>query len=215
MTQNLYIWIARTIVLFTAMPIHECAHAFTAHKLGDNTARERGRLTLNPLVHLDVLGGLLLIFAGFGWAKPVPVDARRFKNPRRDMALTSLAGPLANWFFALLCMVAYKLLVQMWPAFRGSTAIPLLVEFIENMLMVNLYLVVFNLLPVPPLDGAKIYSALLPERFYFAIMRYERVIGMILFVLIMTNIISIPMQTLSMQLKQFLDFLTAPLGRLA
>lgn len=137
------------------LTLHEFAHAYVADRLGDRTARAVGRLTLNPLVHIDLLGFILLFIAGFGWAKPVPVNPYNFKgNVREGMLLVSLAGPLAN--FLLACLAAGLLTV-----FREETMI---VAFLKTAIYINIVLAIFNLLPVPPLDGSKVLAGLLPGR---------------------------------------------------
>ena len=107
--QSLFTYLVRAMVLLTAIPIHECAHAWASNKLGDPTAKNLGRLTLNPLPHLDLIGSVLMLFTGFGWAKPVPVTTRNFKNVKKGMILTALAGPAANILLALLSLILYKL----------------------------------------------------------------------------------------------------------
>lgn len=213
---DIYTWFARAIVLFTAMPIHEYSHGLAANRLGDGTARHQGRLTLNPLAHLDLLGSLLLIFAGFGWAKPVEVDVRNFKRPKRDMAITALAGPVSNIFLATAVMIVYKLMIQAWPILRyQSHMVEIVLTLLAVMITTNLYLAVFNLLPVPPLDGAKIFGIFLPDRYYFFVMRYERYISLIVFVLIFTGILSRPLSMLANSLLQLIDTATFFLGRVA
>lgn len=213
LSDQLYTWIARAIVLFTAMPVHECAHGYAADRLGDNTPRNQGRLTLNPLAHLDIMGSIFLIFVGFGWAKPVRVDPRNFRKPKRDMALTSLAGPASNIGFALIVMIVFKLLFGIWPAYRHVSWIPILLDLLLTMVFTNLSLAVFNLLPIPPLDGSKIFGAILPEKYYYFMMRYERYVIVLLFILLYFGVLSTPLRALATWLLQGLDLLTAPLGR--
>lgn len=208
-------FLSRAIVLFTAMPVHECAHGFVADRLGDDTPRSQGRLSLNPFRHLDLFGSLLLIFAGFGWAKPVQVDPRNFRKPKRDMALTSLAGPLSNVLFALVLMVVFKLLYGYAPALRHYDFVGTLLDIVGMMISINMSLAVFNLLPIPPLDGSKIYTAVLPDKYYFQLMRYERYIALALMALILfTDVLTKPMNTLATLLLRGLDLITAFLGRL-
>lgn len=214
--ERLFSMLAGLIVLFTVMPVHECAHGYVACRLGDDTAKNQGRLTLNPFRHLDLFGSLLILFAGFGWAKPVVVDPRNFKNPKRDMALTSLAGPASNLLFALLLMIVYKIFVSLMPSFRYSYGYGHYIAevLLLTMIYINLRLAVFNLLPVPPLDGSKIFAAVLPERIYFTLMRYERVIALLLVVLVFTGVLSTPLGWLTDRMYDLLDFLTIPFGRL-
>ena len=173
---NLLDILARLLVLGTCIPVHECAHGWMANRLGDTTARDQGRLTLNPLRHFDMLGTLSLILLGFGWAKPVPVDPRYFRGDRkRGMALVALAGPAANLLMAFMLMVLYKLIYYILGPLPGlQDAAYILLEILAIMVKTNLSLAVFNLIPVNPLDGSRIFGLLLPDRLYFALMRYER-----------------------------------------
>ena len=164
--------------------IHELAHGLMANALGDPTARRMGRLTLNPIKHLDPIGALCMVFFHFGWAKPVPIDPRYFKNPKLGMALTALAGPLANLLFAFLCI---PLVI---PTLLGGAVLQsvgamsffvrffdLLTEFILIFHVMSIGLAVFNLIPIPPLDGSRVLFIFLPTKHYFGIMRYERYIA--------------------------------------
>lgn len=214
MLSMIFVWIGRALVLLTAMPVHEYAHGYIASRLGDQTARNQGRLTLNPLRHLDPLGSILLIFTGFGWAKPVQVDPRYFKNPRKGMALTSLAGPVSNILLALVTMILYKLLLAFSPVVRGSLLLNLLLVLLDAVIFTNLYIAVFNLLPVPPLDGAKIFGAILPDKYYFTLMRYERYIALVLMVLIFANVLTRPLRFAGNLLYNLLDIITLPINLL-
>lgn len=171
--------------LFTIM-FHEIAHGFAAYALGDTTAKERGRLSLNPIKHIDWFGLLMLIVAGFGWAKPVPVDMRYFKNPRRDMALVALAGPLMNFLMALLSTIVIVFL----SIFHAPEIIG---DFFGTFLTINIGLGIFNLFPIPPLDGSKILGIILPEHIHMQILRYERFGMLILMVLLWTNVLNRPL----------------------
>lgn len=213
--EMLMTYFIRLLVLFTAMPVHECAHGFVADRLGDDTPRSQGRLTLNPFAHLDLTGSLLLLFAGFGWAKPVEVDMRNFKHPRRDMALSSLAGPVSNVLIALLGMVVYKVLVfGVIPATRFSSSMESLADILISVIFINVSLAVFNFLPVPPLDGSKIIGAALPAKLYWGMLRYQRQISMALMLLLIFNVLDKPIMYLSRRLVYFLDIVTIPVGML-
>ena len=180
----LYRTVVRLIVLLTALPFHECAHAWMANKLGDPTAKNQGRLTLNPMKHLDPMGAVLMLVAGFGWANPVPVNPNNFKNRKGGMALTALAGPVSNLLLAFVCTVVYKILAYAGYAASGfpGEILSSLAQAFLLMVSLNVGLGVFNLVPIPPLDGAKVLGGLLPDRTYFALMRYERY-GMLLLLL--------------------------------
>ncbi|MCL0028437.1 site-2 protease family protein [Peptococcaceae bacterium] len=137
-----------------ALTFHEYAHAVVAYKLGDPTAKYSGRLTLNPIPHVDPIGMLMLFFVGFGWAKPVPVNPYNFNKPKRDMVLVSLAGPLSNVILA----IAFALLFGVFYAFGSQV----LVDVVYKIIWINVVLAVFNMLPIPPLDGSKILAGILP-----------------------------------------------------
>lgn len=155
--------LSRLIVLVIGMPVHEWAHAWSAHELGDDTARLEGRLSLNPMVHLDFLGGLLLLLTGFGWAKPVPVNPYRMRTaPRTGMALSALAGPVSNLLVAALCAIPFRLgVLHLADAFTGRSLLnPALILW--GIADVSINLALFNLLPFFPLDGEKVLVGVLP-----------------------------------------------------
>ena len=139
-----------------ALSFHEFAHAWMASKCGDNTAARMGRLTLNPMAHLDVMGALMILFVGFGWAKPVPVDSRNLRDPRKDMMKVAAAGPLSNLLLAMLAGMAWRLLGGI--NFLLDTNFPVLIFYFTQ---INIALAVFNLIPVSPLDGSQIFSGYL------------------------------------------------------
>ena len=167
-------------ILF-ALTVHEYAHGWVADRLGDPTARHAGRLTFNPLAHLDPIGTIMLFLARFGWARPVPVDPYNLRNPKRDMMWVSLAGPAANILLAVLCGQVLKGLYAV-----GVTSGVLSDMFFYGML-INLYLAFFNLLPIPPLDGSKILMGLLPPEQAFRFAQLERSGPMILIAVLMFN----------------------------
>ena len=155
---------------------HELCHGWTAYQLGDPTAKNAGRLTLNPLKHIDWFGLLMMLTVRVGWAKPVPVDLRYFRHPKRDMALTALAGPLSNFVLSFVALLAANLVLITAP---GRTAGTYLLIFLLYVAVLSVGLGIFNLIPISPMDGSKVLFALLPERAYYQILRYER-FGMIL-----------------------------------
>lgn len=196
----MFLSIPNLIIILIAISIHEFAHAWMADYLGDPTAKLEGRLSLNPLSHLDPIGTLTLIFFGFGWGKPVPVDSYNLKDPRRDEALISLAGPLSNIIFAVLFGIAFKFLPQL-PITNY--------QLLTNFLAINFGLAYFNLLPVHPLDGSKIFLALLPyetaQEAEEALTQYGLVLLLMLFIPIfngqsLIEIILTPLVRTSIQL---------------
>lgn len=182
---------ARVFVVFCVMPIHEFAHAFVAHKLGDDTARLSGRLTLNPFAHVDMLGALMIFLVGFGYAKPVPVNPRNFKNPKGGMALTALAGPISNLIMAFIFMLPYCGIRMLYTG--GSQLVVAVAMFFYYAASVNIGLAVFNLIPIPPLDGSRILNLIIPSKYYFKIMQYERYIILGVFALLFFGVLDAPL----------------------
>ncbi len=193
----------RIPVLLLALAVHETAHGWVAYKLGDPTAHNQGRLTLNPLKHLDPVGTLMMLFFGFGFARPVPIDVRYFKNPKRDMALTALAGPVSNillaWFGILLYVIAGKF-------YNDSVFYQVIMLFLQVFYMLNLGLGVFNLIPCPPLDGSRIVLVFLPTKYYFKVMQYERYIMLVLMALLWFGILDRPLMYMINAVGNFLLF---------
>ena len=186
-----------------AVTLHELAHGYVAYLMGDPTAKNNGRLTLNPIKHIDPFGLLALIVLKIGWAKPVPINPMYFRNRKKGMILVSLAGPLTNlslsFFFALLCKL-------MW----HSSAVYYLVVFFEIAMQINIGFAVFNLMPFPPLDGSKIVAALLPEQLEQKFYQYQRYLVFIVMILYFTNLIDYilypPIQFLYGLLYRFIIF---------
>ena len=183
---DIYTIIARIIVLLVAFTIHELAHAVTADYLGDPTPRRMGRITLNPLKHLDPFGTIMLIIAGFGWAKPVMVNTMNMRgNPRTSMAIVAIAGPLSNLVMAAIAAVFFRAgLVDTNSLFLGNASSLSLANLLIQFLYINLALAFFNLIPVPPLDGSKILFAILPPELGYRLRPLEQYGFMILFLVV-------------------------------
>lgn len=179
--------LATVAVIFLILPLHEYAHGLIAYKLGDPTAKQSGRLTLNPLASIDKVGTLGLLLFGIGWAKPVPVNPRYFRNPKRDMALTALAGPVSNILAGFVGTVVYYFLLCL--PFIPVQVLSVLSVFFYYYISINLMLAVFNLLPAPPLDGSRLVAAFLPNRMVYQYYRYERYVVLVLFVLLFTGVL--------------------------
>lgn len=177
--------LARIIAFCTAIPFHEAAHAFVSNKLGDPTAKRLGRLTLNPIKHLDPMGFLAMLTIGVGWAKPVPINTAYYKNRKVGMAISSAAGPLSNLLLAFIIMGLYKLTYYAGAAsFAGAlpvAAVNVVLQILFYLIVININLAIFNMLPIPPLDGSRIFLLFLPNKAYFDVQKYERyiMIGML------------------------------------
>lgn len=206
----LYTFLIRLIIALTALPVHECAHAYAAMRMGDHTAERQGRLTLNPLAHFDPIGTTAIILFGFGWAKPVPINPLNFENPKKGMMLSALAGPLSNIGMAFLAIVGYKLTPLLAYIGLGTAFVTTLTTFFYYAASINISLGVFNLIPIPPLDGSRIATYFLPQKTYFKIMQYERYILIAFFILLWTNILDAPIAFVDGLVIKGLDFITLP-----
>lgn len=207
MNETILDYLIKALVLFTAVPVHECAHAWVAEKMGDDTGRKQGRITLNPFAHLTLWGSLMMILVGFGWGKPVMVDSRNFKNPKKGMVLTALAGPASNFIMAFLSMIVYKVLAFLSFA-KDSSTLDMLATVFVYITLINISLAVFNFLPIPPLDGSKIFNAILPEKWYFTIMKYENFIFIALIILVYSGLLDAPLSFLQNKVIDVMLFLT-------
>ncbi len=158
--QNALMLLVRVFVLLVCFPVHECAHAWTADKLGDSTGRRKGRITLNPFKHLDYMGTISILLIGIGYAKPVPVNIHNFRHKKRDFALTALAGPLSNLLMAMVFLVLLRFVPNMH---LNADNAQLARQLLTYAAYINVSLAVFNLIPIPPLDGSRVVTAFLPE----------------------------------------------------
>ena len=184
--------------------LHETCHGLAALAMGDPTAKRMGRLSLNPLKHIDLMGLVMLVVAKFGWAKPVPIDPRYFRHPKLGMAITALAGPLSNVFLSALAAAGYT--VSMFYAIEFELAfLEILADFFYVVFYLSAGLAVFNLLPVPPLDGSKVLFSLLPEKAYWVLLRYERYGMLAMMVLLLTGVLDTPLTILRNGLTGFLE----------
>lgn len=202
MRDNLILFVYALPAILISLSFHELSHALVSYKLGDPTAKNMGRLTLNPLKHLDPLGTIMLVASmlggmGLGWAKPVPINPVYYKNRKQGTMLVSIAGPLSNVLLALLFSIPMALIgskynvtiAQLFDIKSGLYASGFSLDIIifnicRFFFAINIGLAVFNILPVPPLDGSKILSGILPSRYYFQMMQYERYIGLIFILII-------------------------------
>ena len=178
----------RLPIIFIAITVHEYAHGYAALKMGDPTAKLSGRLSMNPLAHMDIVGALSMLIFGFGWAKPVPINPNNFKNHKKGTVIVSLAGPISNLFLAFLGSVLYGIFRRIGFGNFSSQFSEIFYGLLAQLILLNVCFGIFNLVPFPPLDGAKIVGAFLPYKTYFKIMQYERYAFPILIVLMYLGI---------------------------
>jgi Zn-dependent protease len=186
----------QTVVLVAAsllcITFHETCHGLVAYWLGDPTAKNQGRLTLNPIKHVDLAGLIMMAICRFGWAKPVPVDMRNFKNPKSGMAITALAGPVSNVLLAYLAVLFYSFFYYFYEK-SGSQVWYVVLVFFSYLEIISAGLAVFNVFPIPPLDGSKVLFSFLPDESYHKLMRYERYGMILLIILLFTDVLNTPL----------------------
>ena len=173
--------------------LHEVSHGYVAHLMGDNTAKDAGRLSLNPIKHIDIMGLLMMVIFKVGWAKPVPINMYNFKNPKRGMAVTALAGPVSNLLIAIIFLFLYGILYL--PMNSGSAFVQEILSMVETTAYLSIGLAVFNIIPIPPLDGSKVLFSVLSDNNYYKLMRYERYGMLALLVLVSTGVLGKPLDS--------------------
>lgn len=189
-------FLLQILAIIICLTIHETSHGLAALALGDPTAKAQRRLSLNPLHHIDPIGTLMMLVAGFGWAKPVPVDMRYFKHPKSGMALTALAGPVSNFVLAYVAVLLYTLV---WGFSTGGGMVApgevaaAGMTFLLTLGYLSVGLGIFNLIPFPPLDGSKVVEGVLPDRIYYTILRYERVGVVLLMAALWLGVLDVPL----------------------
>ena len=207
--------ITKILIIFLVLPIHECAHAWAAHKMGDETAAYSGRLTLNPLAHIDILGALCLLITGFGWAKPVPINPLKFKKQRFGIAITAAAGPLSNLAVSFIAMIIYRLVLSL-PGGSGYflssagdiTGGFVILYILQFFILVNIGLAIFNLIPIPPLDGSKIISYFTSAKLDRWIYEHQLIVNAVFFAVIITGILSKPLNIIGGYVYDLFWFIT-------
>ena len=212
-------------VVVMALSLHESAHGYAAYKLGDPTARSLGRITLNPVKHFDLFGFLSMLVFHIGWAKPVPINARYFKNPRRDFAIVGAAGPLSNMALALINLIVLRLFMifvvntyetealsfliasstnQAFTGTLGFAIVSLIAYLLYMGVAMNVILAIFNLIPIPPFDGSRIFLSLLPTELYFKVMRYEKYLYIALMVALLLGLLDAPLDIVTNWFKDII-----------
>ena len=193
--------IAGLIPAFVCITLHEISHGLTAYALGDDTAKNEGRLSLNPVKHLDVMGLLMMLVFKVGWAKPVPVNMYKFKNPKSGMAITALAGPVSNVLISIVFLFLFGLLYM---PLVGSAVGSYALEIIKLTAYMSIGLAVFNLIPLPPLDGSKVLFSCISDENYYKLMRYEKYGSVIMIALVASGLLGKPLSLAISHIYQWL-----------
>ena len=207
--------VAAVFLVFALIPLHEFSHAFVAYKLGDKSIKLKGRLTLDPFAHIDLLGTILLVLIGFGWGKPCPIDSRNFKNPKRDLALVAAAGPFSSILLAWLLIFIRTVIFVIFSNLSGMVIGQAIDIFFTVTAQISVYLAVLNFLPIPMFDGFTILMAFLPPEVEYKIYANQQIISIIIIVLLFSRILTTPVSWLSTFILKFLYYISAlPFGAL-
>lgn len=204
----------RIIAVALAMSIHEMAHGLVSYWMGDPTAKMEGRLSLNPFKHIDWMGVLCLMFFGFGWAKPVPIDSRYYKDAKTGIIWTSFAGPLSNFVLSFVCIFLYVALVKFVPNFAVGNAVGVFImETLQFTALISIGFGIFNLIPIPPLDGSKVLFSFLPDEQYYKVVEGSQLFYFIFIAVLFSGILDMPLAMLRSSLfEMFLNVSMMLLG---
>lgn len=210
-TADLLEYFVKLMIIFLISPLHECAHAWAANQLGDYTAKYKGRMTLSPFAHIDIIGALMIFFFGFGWAKPVPVNPLHFKKPSQGMMLTALAGPASNLVAAFVGMIAWQLCngeAHVAMMYFSPNTMSYVMWMLYCFISININLAVFNMIPVPPLDGSRVLNYFLPHRAQYWLAKNEQLCYYGVLILMATGILAVPLSFFNSLVFRGLELVT-------